>query len=250
MRVAWKSLRSRQDKQLLCWVVFCLALRVGWRGCHPGASPGLRASEQLKLLILKAQISRNHCVSRCFWCLKGHEEASSCRGWRSLADVRQDERLATAWEVGLPPWSWGSLAGQGTVLQRTIKILDFVLFAGKVDWLGSAGCPCSLLQPCNSSLYEHWHVACQRGSVFVKIPVCLGRLRLREAAGLKIWEELAAKETTWHCFCVCPCSSPLAVFLAEILLPSLAPLCLLAAELDRSELFLCSLRNPLYKYNC
>lgn len=117
----------------------------------------------------------------------------------------------TACEMDQPQWSWGSLARQGMVFQRKMKILGFVLLAREAEWLGSVGFPCSSLQACRSLLYKHQHIVFQRGRVFVKIPICLGSLCLWEAAGLKIWEALAAKEATWHCFCVCPWSSPLAV---------------------------------------
>lgn len=63
--------------------------------------------------------------------------------------------------------------------------------------LGSVGLLCSSLPPCNGLLYKHKHVVVfQRGSVFVKIPICLGSLCLWEAAGLKIWETRAAEEIT------------------------------------------------------
>lgn len=82
--------------------------------------------------------------------------------------------------------------GNGVSEENEDPGLCFV--CGKVERLGSVGFPCSSLQPCHRLLHRHQHIVFQRGSVFVKIPICLGSLFLREAAGLKIWEALG--ETT------------------------------------------------------
>lgn len=172
------------------------------------------------------------------------------RGSQQVEGLEELGRCMAGWEGGdslgdrSGPVKLRNLAGQGMVLQGKIKMLDLVLLSGKVEWLGSAGFPCSSVHPCNSSLYKHWHVIFQRGSLSLKIPIWLGSLCLREAAGLEIWEALSAKETTGHCFCVCPSSSPLARLLVEILPPSLAPLCLLAAQVGSQHITFMLIEKP------
>lgn len=63
--------------------------------------------------------------------------------------------------------------GREWCFRGEIKILGFVLHAERVEWFGSVGIPCSSLQPC-SNLHQH---VFQRGSMFVKILLCLGSSR-------------------------------------------------------------------------
>lgn len=62
-----------------------------------------------------------------------------------------------------------------------------------------------------SLLYKHQYIAYWRGGVFVKIPICSGSLCSWEAADLKTCEGWAVQVATWHRFCVCQCSPPLAL---------------------------------------
>lgn len=155
------------------------------------------------------------------WCTVGQEAHDSL--WDRSAPVKLRKPAC-------PPRDWHFRG----------KWRCFVLLVGKAQRFGSVVLPCSSLQPWNGLLYKHKHVVVfQRGSMFVQIPICLGSLYLWGAAGLKVWEAWAAKEITWHCFCVCPCCSLLAVNggaswgqLVEIPPASFAPLCLLTADVD------------------
>lgn len=82
----------------------------------------------------------------------------------------------------------------GNGFHRKSRSLCFVLLAGKMEWLGSDEFSGSSLQPCNSLLYKHQHIVFQRGSVFVKTPVCLGSLCLWGVADQEIWEVLAKRQ--------------------------------------------------------
>lgn len=99
---------------------------------------------------------------------------------------------------------------------------------------------------CNSAIvYKHQHIVFQSGSVFAKAPVCLGSLWLWQVADQKIWEVLAKRQPG-----VAPgCVSLLCDGSSDILLPSLAPLCLLADELDHSKSFSAPGKTFIYKYN-
>jgi len=115
-------------------------------------------------------------------------------GWGSLANAREAEGLAAGCEAGLSPDAEEAWLPGETTLQRKIQTLDLVLLGGKAGWLGSAGFP--LLHLCSSALSKHQCFVFQRGVVFVEIPVCLGGLHVWEAAGPRLWEALAAPETT------------------------------------------------------
>lgn len=112
-----------------------------------------------------------------------------------------------------------------------------------MECLGSDEFSGSSLQPCNSLLYKHQHIVFQSGSIFVKTPVCLEVFSYGKQQTEDLGSAGRQRDNLALLLGVCPSSLLLDGLLTGILLPSLAPLCLLADELNLSKLFFCSWKN-------
>lgn len=149
-----------------------------------------------------------------------------------------------AWQIDLPVWSWGSVAGQG---------MDF---AGK-----SRSCALFCLLGIQSDLVlmSFQGLLCNPAIVcFINTSTLYSRVVMYLLRHLFAWEVFPYRKQQTEdlgsagrqrdnlalLLGVCPCSLLLDGLLTEILPPSVVPLCLLADELDLSKLFFCSWKNP------